>query len=147
MKITVETPIEGEDEIIIRCKELDEELMNLISTIGQWRRRITGYKDKAIVQLVPADIYYFESVDNKVFAYCEKDVFEVKEKLYELESAYKNTDFQRISKSVIANISFIEAVIPILGARLEAKLKNGERVIISRQYVPELKKKLGIGER
>ncbi|MDE6731961.1 MAG: LytTR family transcriptional regulator DNA-binding domain-containing protein [Oscillospiraceae bacterium] len=147
MKITVETPIDGEDEIIIRCNELDEELMNLISTIGQWRRRITGYKDKAIVQLVPADIYYFESVDNKVFAYCEKDVFEVKEKLYELESAYKNTDFQRISKSVIANISFIEAVIPILGARLEAKLKNGERVIISRQYVPELKKKLGIKER
>lgn len=147
MKITVETPIEGEDEIIIRCKELDEELMSLISTVGQWRRRITGYKDKAIVQLVPADIYYFESVDNKVFAYCEKDVFEVKEKLYELESAYKNTDFQRISKSVIANISFIEAVIPILGARLEAKLKNGERVIISRQYVPELKKKLGIRER
>lgn len=147
MKITVETPIDGEDEIIIRCGELDEELMNLISTIGQWRRRITGYKDKAIVQLVPADIYYFESVDNKVFAYCEKDVFEVKEKLYELESAYKNTDFQRISKSVIANISFIEAVIPILGARLEAKLKNGERVIISRQYVPELKKKLGIRER
>ncbi len=147
MKITVETPIDGEDEIIIRCGELDEELMNLISTIGQWRRRITGYKDKAIVQLVPADIYYFESVDNKVFAYCEKDVFEVKEKLYELENAYKNTDFQRISKSVIANISFIEAVIPILGARLEAKLKNGERVIISRQYVPELKKKLGIRER
>lgn len=147
MKITVETPIEGEDEIIIRCAELDEELMNLISALGQWRRRITGYKDKAIVQLTPADIYYFESVDNRVFAYCEKDVFEVKEKLYELESAYKNTDFQRISKSVIANISFIESVSPILGARLEAKLKNGERVIISRQYVPELKKKLGIGER
>ena len=144
MKITVETPIEGEDEIIIRCRELDEELMNLISSIGQWRRRITGYKDKAIVQLVPADIYYFESVDNKVFAYCEKDVCEINEKLYELEDIYKNTDFQRISKSVIVNISYIELVLPMLGARLEAKLKNGESVIISRQYVSELKKKLGI---
>ena len=147
MKIIIETPTEGEDEIIIRCRELDEELMNLIYAIGQGRRRITGYSGKEMVQLVPADIYYFESVDNKVFAYCEKDVYEVKEKLYELESIYKNTDFQRISKSVIANISFIEAVLPMLGARLEAKLKNGERVIISRQYVPELKKKLGIGER
>ncbi|MDE6728316.1 MAG: LytTR family transcriptional regulator [Oscillospiraceae bacterium] len=147
MKITVETPTDGEDEIIIRCRELDAELMNLIYAIGQGRKRITGYKDKAMVQLVPAEIYYFESVDNKVFTYCEKDVYEIKEKLYELESIYKNTDFQRISKSVIANISFIEAVIPILGAMLEAKLKNGERVIISRQYVLELKKKLGIGER
>ena len=147
MKITVETPIEGEEEIIIRCRELDKELMNLISAIGQWRKRITGYKDKAMAQLVPADIYYFESVDNKVFAYCEKDVYEVKEKLYELEINYKNTDFQRISKSVIVNISCIESVLPMLGARLEAKLKNGESVIISRQYVSELKKKLGITER
>ena len=147
MKITVETPIDGEDEIIIRCRELDQELLEMISAIGQWRRRITGYKDKAIVQIVPADIYYFESVDNKVFAYCEKDVYEIKEKLYELEDIYKNTDFQRISKSVIVNISYIELVLPMLGARLEAKLKNGESVIISRQYVSELKKKLGITER
>lgn len=146
MKIIIETPTEGENEIIIRCRELDEELMNLIYAIGQGRKRITGYSGKVMVQLVPADIYCFESVDNKVFAYCEKEVYEVKEKLYELESIYKNTDFQRISKSVIANISFIETVIPLIGARLEAKLKNGERVIISRQYMPELKKKLGIGE-
>lgn len=145
MKITIETPIDGEDEIIIRCKELDEKLLELIYALGQGRRHIavTGYSGKAMAQLLPDDIYYFESVDNKVFAYCEKEVYEVKEKLYELEDIYKNTDFQRISKSVIVNISFIEAVLPILGA----KLKNGESVIISRQYVPELKKKLGLAKR
>lgn len=147
MKIIIETPPEGEDEIIIRCKKLDGELMDLICALVQERRRITGRSGREIVQLVPADIYYFESVDNKVFAYCEKEVYEVKEKLYEIESIYKSTDFQRISKSVIVNISYIEAVLPILGAKLEAKLRNGESVIISRQYVPELKKKLGIGER
>ena len=32
------------------------------------------------------------------------------------------------------------------GAKLEAKLKNGEKIIISRQYVPELKRKLGLEE-
>lgn len=144
MKVIIETQIEGEDEIIIRCRELDKELLSLIYAIERGRRRITGYSGRAMVQLVPADIYYFESVDNKVFAYCEKEIYEVKEKLYELETAYDNTDFQRISKSVIVNISFIEAVLPMLGARLEAKLKNGESVIISRQYVPELKKKLGL---
>lgn len=144
MKIIIETPIDGEDEIIVRCREFDHELMDLIYAVSQGRKRITGYSGKAMAQLAPADIYYFESVDNKVFAYCEKEVYEVKEKLYELEDIYKNTDFQRISKSVIVNISFIEAVLPMLGARLEAKLKNGESVIISRLYVSELKKKLGL---
>lgn len=148
MKIIIETPAEGaEDEIIIRCHELDEEVMSLIYALKQGRTRITAYSGKTILQLSPKDIYYFESVDNKVFAYCEKEVYEVKEKLYEIESIYSKTDFQRISKSVIVNISRIESVSPTLGARLEANLQNGERVIISRQYVPDLKKKLGIAER
>ena len=148
MKIIIETPAEGaEDEIVIRCRELDEEVMSLIYALKQGRTRITAYSGKTILQLSPKDIYYFESVDNKVFAYCEKEVYEVKEKLYEIESIYSKTDFQRISKSVIVNISRIESVSPTLGARLEANLQNGERVIISRQYVPDLKKKLGIAER
>lgn len=148
MKIIIETPKDGaEDEIIIRCKELDEELMSLISLLKNGSSRITGYSDKAMRQLTPKEIYYFESVDNKVFAYCEKNVYEVKEKLYEIEQLYQHSDFQRISKSVIVNISLIEFISPMLGSRLEATLKNHERVIISRQYVPELKKKLGIAER
>lgn len=148
MKIIIETPPDGaEDEIIIRCRELDDELMKLIYSIKQGRSRLTGYDGKNMVQLSSKDIYYFESVDNKVFAYCEKAVYEVRHKLYEIEEMYSNSDFQRISKSVIVNISHIGSVSPLLGARLEARLMNGERIIISRQYMPELKKKLGISER
>lgn len=145
MKITIEKRTEGEDEIIIRCKELDDDLKNLLSVLKQGQKRITAYRGKAMVQLASGEIYYFESVDNKVFAYAEKEVYEVREKLYELESMYQHTDFQRISKSVIVNIALVEAVLPMLGARLQAQLKNGETIIISRQYVPALKKKLGIG--
>ena len=141
MKIVIETPQDGEeDEIIIRCHELDEEMMELISRLKSGKSPITGYKDSAVRKIVPREIYYFESVDNKVFAYCEKEV-------YEIEERYNHSDFQRISKSVIVNVSLIEYISPLLGSRLEAKLKNGEKVIISRQYVPELKKKLGIAER
>lgn len=148
MRIIIETPKDGdEDEIIIRCRELDEELMSLICLLKRGRTRITGYSDKAMKQLDPKDIYYFETVDSKVFAYCEKEVYEVREKLYEIEQLYERTDFQRISKSVIVNIALIEYISPMLGSRLEAVLKNKEKVIISRQYVPELKKKLGIAER
>ena len=148
VRIIIETPPEGaEDEIVIRCRELDDELIKLIYSIKQGKTRLTGYDGKMMIQLQPQDIYYFESVDNKVFAYCEKTVYEVRHKLYEIEDMYRNTDFLRISKSVIVNISRIESVSPMLGARLEAKLDNGEKIIISRQYMPDLKKKLGIAER
>ena len=59
---------------------------------------------------------------------------------------YPHSDFLRISKSVIANVSKISLISRAFGAKLEAKLKNGEKIIISRQYVPELKRKLGLEE-
>ena len=148
MKIIIETPNPGEEEeVIIRCQELDDDLLRLINRLKSGKARITGYQGSKLRQLLPKEIYYFESVDNKVFAYCEQEVFEVKEKLYEIEERFQQTDFQRISKSVIVNVSLIESIAPMLGSRLEATMQNREKVIISRQYVPELKKKLGISER
>lgn len=148
MKIIIETPGEdAEDEIIIRCRELDDDLVRFINYLKTGSTHITGHLNGSIKQLSPKDICYFESVDNKVFAYCELEVYEVKEKLYEIEERFEHSDFQRISKSVIVNVSVIDYISPLIGSRLEAKLKNGEKVIISRQYVPELKKKIGIAER
>lgn len=145
MKITIETPGQGEeDEIIIRCAAIDDSIMELIYAIKMGREKLTAYSDKGIVMLTPKDIYYFESVDNKVFAYCQKEVFEVRKKLYELEKDYSKNDFLRISKSTIVNLSKISYLTPTFNGRFEAILKNGEKTIISRQYVSALKNQLGI---
>lgn len=145
MKITIETPNPGEeDEIIVRCASLDDRLMKLISDLKTDQTGLMGYLDDKIVKLSPKDIFYFESVDNKVFAYAGKSVYEVHKKLYEIEEEYAHTDFLRISKSAIVNVAKIAYIRPLLNGRFEAKLKNEEKIIISRQYVIELKKKLGI---
>ena len=147
MKITIETQSPDlEDEIIIRCAETDEEIMELIYLIKSRRKSLTGFAENGMVKLSPKDIFYFEAVDNHVFAYRESSVYEVKLKLYEIEEMYPHSDFLRISKSVIANVSKISLISRAFGAKLEAKLKNGEKIIISRQYVPELKRKLGLEE-
>lgn len=145
MKITIETPKEGEeDEIIVRCAFLDDKLMNLIASLKREGTQLAGYVDDKIVMIFPKDIYYFESVDNKVFAYAGKGVYEVRKKLYEIEEEYGCADFLRISKSTIVNVAKIAYIRPMLNGRFEAKLKNNEKIVINRQYVMELKKKLGI---
>lgn len=145
MKITIETPNQGEeDEIIVRCASLDEKLLKLIYSLKTEQDKLTGYWEDKIVKLAPKDIFYFESVDNRVFAYAGKDVYAVHKKLYEIEKEYYYTDFLRISKSVIVNVAKIAYLRPIFNGRFEAKLKNEEKIIISRQYVVDLKKKLGI---
>lgn len=145
MKITILPPEPGqEDEIIIRCAQLDDGLMKLIYSLKSEKSKLTAYSDTGITMLPLKDVFYFEAVDNKVFAYCEKQVYEIRKKLYELEAELAGTDFLRISKSTIVDLSKILHLAAAFNGRLEAKLKNGEKIIISRQYVPALKKKLGL---
>lgn len=143
MKIIIEDALEGqEDEIIIRCHEVDNHLLELIYGLKMNRHKISCSYNGAIYMVNPQDIYYFEAVDHKVFAYAAEKVYDIKYKLYELEELFVHTDFFRISKSTIVNLSKLERVAPIFNGRFEAILTNGEKVIISRQFVPELKRKL-----
>ncbi len=145
MKITIQDIAPGEEEeIIIRCRELDEALLRMIHELKTRRGKFTVTDNDKIRQIDAGDIYYFEAVDNKVFLYLEKDVFEVRYKLYEIETEYADTDFFRASKSVIINLAKVKQFAPDFGGRFEAQMMNGEKLMISRQYVPALKKRLGM---
>lgn len=145
MKITiVDIPPGEEEEIIVRCSKMDEGMMQLLNNFKAGNIKLNVYKDGQIYLMSPEEIYYFESVDQKVFAYCEEAVYETKSRLYELEAELPSKDFLRATKSVILNLDKIQSLTPAFGGRFEALLKNRGKVIISRQYVGVLKDKLGL---
>ena len=76
--------------------------------------------------------------------YTQKDVHSVKEKLYEFEKMSCRSPLFRCSKSMVLNADKIDYVRPSLSGRFEAVLSNGEIVIVSRKYVQDLKRSLGI---
>lgn len=145
MKITIETLEDGqEEEVVIRCKQVDDDVLKMIKSLKARKDKLTAYTENEIVFLQPEKIFYFEAVGNKVFACCEKKVYEVRKKLYELEEEYASVDFLRISKSIVLNLAKISYLSPSFNGKFDSKLKNGEIIVISRQYVVALKKKLGI---
>ena len=85
-------------------------------------------------------------MDNRVFLYTAAESYETRLKLYELEDMLKEKTFLRISKSMIVNLMKITSVRPALNGRFSAILKNGEEILISRKYVPALKRVLKGGE-
>jgi len=144
LKIIIEKPQDGEEEqIIVKCHNISPELFYALNTIRVEGSLLIAYTGNEIHRVNPSDIFYIEAVDKKTFLYCKRDVYESKQKLYELE-ALAIKDFLRISKSVIVNLSKIKTLIPSFSGRIEAVLTNKERILISRQYVNELKKHLGI---
>ena len=129
-------------EIVVNCKRVDENLLKMIATIRAFDRKITGTKDGKLFILDVDHIYYFESVDKKTFIYLHKDVYESSLRLYELEDKFANSDFFRASKSTIINLSKIKVITPVFGGKLDVILENNEKLVVSRQYVPLLKRKL-----
>ncbi|WP_297959788.1 LytTR family DNA-binding domain-containing protein [uncultured Ruminococcus sp.] len=147
MRIIIEAPQPGdEDVVIVRCSSPDQRLISMLLSFRTANTELTGYLDEKIARLDYRDVYYFEANENRVFAYCNSDVYEVKYKLYELEELFSPLDFVRCSKSMIVNMEKIEYLSPLFSGKLEAHLKNGEKIVISRQYVHSLKVKLGIEE-
>ena len=146
MKITILEKEPGEeDEIIVKCGQLDEKLMRLINQFKSGGKgKMNFYKDSKIVFVDQKEILYFESVDESVFAYTNDCVYETKSKLYQLEEELPSGTFFRANKSVIVNLDKIDNLTPIFGGRFEASLQNGYKVVISRNYLQRLKELLGL---
>jgi len=144
LKITIKEPPAGaEEEIIVLCHNISPELLTMLNSFKTPSNTLVASIGSELHKIAPSDVYYFEAVDKKTFIYCEKDVYEAKQKLYELEEL-ELKGFFRISRSTIVNLSKVKAVIPSLSGRVEAVLANKERVVVSRYYVDEFKKTFGI---
>ncbi len=133
-----------EEEIIVNCHEIDDEVVSIVNMLRKSENVLLGSRDNKTFRIPIKDIFYIESVDNKTFIYLIDAVYESKQKLYELEELLSGTKLFRCSKSMILNIAKIRSVSPSVNGRFEARLTNNENVIISRQYVPNLKKRLGM---
>ena len=142
MKITIQqNEHQTETEIVIHCRQPDNEVLTAVAALSNLNKKLTGTKDGRTFVIGPADILYFDSVDKKTFAYTKSDVFEIPLRLYELEEKLPR-NFFRASKSTIINISEIKSIMPDFGGRVEVTLITGEKLIVSRQYAHILKMKL-----
>lgn len=126
----------------IRCHEISDEVREIVAFVKSRQGQLTGTADDRMYEIAVSDIFYIESVDNKTFIYCKNREYETKQKLYELEEILREKHFLRVSKSVLLNLMKVSSIKPALNSRFTAVLFSGEQVIISRKYVPELKKAL-----
>jgi len=134
----------AETEIHIKCSSVNEQIENLISEICIADSKIVGYIDNETFFIPLSDILYFEVVDSKAFFYTKEKYYRYKSTLIALEEKLKNTSFLRVSKTVIANLKKLTSIKKSENSKLIATLINGEKLVISRKYVDEIKRKLGV---
>ena len=126
----------------IRCHSISDEVREIIAFVKSRQGQLTGTADERQYEISISDIFYIETVDNKAFIYTKSKVYETRQKLYELEEMLRKKHFLRVSKSTLLNLMKVSAIKPALNSRFTAVLYSGEQVVISRKYVPALKKAL-----
>lgn len=143
MKLIIEENANiSETEIIIRCQEADFKIKKIASIISTYYITIMGKRNDENYVLSLDDIYYFDAVENHVFAYVEKEVYEVNFKIQELSELLSATSFVQITRTNILNINKIQKVSTLVNGRILAYLDNGERMVITRVYAKIFKRKL-----
>ena len=145
MRITIQEQCEvDEPEIIIRCRKVDEPILNIFARLRALDNKITGTLEEQTFILNTEDILYIDTVDRKTFLYTKEQIYASPLKLYELEERLAGDDFIRITKSAIVNFSKVKSLRGDFGGRLICKLENGESLNVSRQYAITIKEKLCI---
>ena len=148
MKIRIVKSKDTEDYVEIHCLEVNDEIKKIIefieSTNISFIGKDTTRMESSILKL--KDIYYFEAVDNKVFAYLSHQVFEVDKKIAELNEELKATSFIQISRTVILNINTVKKITTLVNGRMLVVLNNNEKLIITRLYAKSFKDKLKGGK-
>lgn len=140
MKVIIKKVLSQElEQVVIECVEITKEIKDLYSYALSKGVELSGMNDGYMQKVRLEDICYFEALDEKVFAYTHSQVFEIKLRLYEVEQAYALHHFIRCSKSVVLNLMQLKSISPALNSRFLAHLKNGEKIIISRQYISPIK--------
>ena len=131
------------EQALIRATEKSADILNAMDLLENGSGGIAVTKDRSTWFCKLTQIYYIESVDKRTYIYTRDDCYESRDRLYELEEKL-GPYYVRISKSMIVNLRKIQNVCAEPGGRMVAVLLNTERVVISRSYVKEIKRRLGL---
>jgi DNA-binding LytR/AlgR family response regulator len=129
-------------EVTIIYPEKNKTVDRLVSYINSLSIKIEGYTEDGMKQINVADIYYIESEDKIAVIFCEKENYRTKYRLYQISEKLSGLGFVQVSKYCLININKLDRVIPLSNRRMEAVLKNGKRVFITRKFLYEIKRVL-----
>lgn len=146
MKITLDIDETlSEQEIIIRCPAITEETMHLqkqISELLSKQMQLQVTKGDADFYIPLHEILFLETADNFVAVHTANQIYESRERLYELESILPSS-FMRVSKSTIIHTDRIRAIHKnITGASEVEFIQSTKKAYVSRNYIKILMQKL-----
>lgn len=133
---------EREEEVLIYVHEKNELSEAIEEMVLGRTRQILGYNERGVVNINTSDVTCFAVYDGKVYAICDSQRLQVRQRLYVLEEMLGD-DFVKINQSCIANIRKIARFDTSFAGSLTVVFKNGYKDYVSRRQLKNVKERIG----
>ena len=127
--------------VTIEYPEYTESVKGLIKRIESLDVSFSVIAEDGQLRIARSDVYYMEVVDRKAFLYTKKDVYRLDASMQEILDLTADSDLVRISRTCIMNTSHLTGIRQLKNSHLEAMLDNGEKLIVSRKYLRDIKQR------
>ena len=145
MKVSIDISSEYKEPFaVIHTDKVTDEIQRAVDMLGTNETPVTAFRNEEdIVVLKPDEIFMVRVEDGDTIIYGAKSSYRSRRRLYEL-SEQLGKKFMQISKTTLVNLSYMDSIEPGFSGTLLLKLKNGSKDYVSRKYLPEFKKYLGL---
>ncbi|BAK21490.1 LytTR family DNA-binding domain-containing protein [Melissococcus plutonius] len=146
MKITINRILEkldSKESAIFNIFQVTPSIEKAISLLKESNYTIVAQNidSKEYVQLKILDILYLEYLERKIFFYTNENILFIKDSLSNFIKLLPE-EFIQISKNTVVNSLSIEKFYAKKNGNFILKITSHENLMISRRYVPNLKKTL-----
>ena len=144
MKVNVELSKEYVPSYaVIYTDAVTDEIQKAIDLLGTNDMPIIAQHEDRIEVIRPEDIYMVRVENGETVIYTEKEQFYSRKRLYEVLEQL-GAGFMQISKQCVIRLARVKSVEAGFSATLLLKLSNGLSDYVSRTYLPDFKKYLGL---
>ena len=127
--------------VTIEYPEYTDSVKGLIKKIKGLDISFSAFSDDKQMRIEISEVYYIEIVDRKVFLYTREEVFRLNASMAEIAEIANDSDLVRISRTCIMNTSHMTGIRQLKNSHLEAMFDNGEKLIVSRKYLHDIKRR------
>ena len=135
MKIRIEhAPLE-ENEVILRCTQLDDEMLRVLSLLRSGMQKLLVWNEhREMLPLSVSKVVYCETVEEKTFVYTHDGIYQTALSLAELEDRWGDLGLFRAGKSSVVNLHEIQKLKNCGSGRMPRHCRSSGRGWEHRRY-------------
>jgi len=133
--------------VLVRAAETNAEVLALLAQLNRLNQQVRTLPivvDEQMIVLAVSDIVSIEVLAEQLTIHTRNQTYETRGHLKTILAKLDPAIFIRVSRSAVLNLDQLSLLEPEFSGNLVAKMKTGLSLTVSRKYVSELKKALGM---